>query len=774
MKISKKYFIIILGFIFFINCQNKCENSNKSNINTNNNPNNKTNNSSEINNSFSNNMQDNIYFGIKKPEEPRLKSWLCPENWQKVSHNDVKDENNNLFSWCEPPTIPRLMLDDYITPLKPGEVENDFQVCDTATNGTFPLVGKSECQTLGSICPEDEYSFPDGNITNDYIYVSNSFVENGEGTIDSPFSKIMKAIESANSGDIILVGKGIYEESIKIDKDISIYGACVQKTIIKAPGPHEGQDGGAIIINSDIKTKIQNLRVSGEQNGIYIYSQGAEVTLENLWVNKAKRYGIVIFGGKLYINNSLINSTQPANDLTRGRGLGMFSYDDTFEVIIKRTTFEMNNDIGITATLVNDRMGPVGYFLLEDVIVRETQPQISDDLYGIGINIVDGPEFRIENSIIDSNYSAGLVITGEYTKGVLENTIISNTNPQKFNNEYGYGIEVSNSTQVELNKCLLNNNTSIGVYAFKDKIIPQITKEIELTINDTIVKNTQSSKVDYFFGHGIGVVDDVKLSINRTLIEKNRTFGMIISNSDSESKIEDLIIRKTLSKDERTLELPNYGFGLGLVIRDSRDTTISRMILDNNKEIGLKISGSNTYVNLTDVKVINTKSWPEYFIRGRGINIHGNANVEIERAELINNKEVGIVLMENSKAFLKDVTILDTQEHECTRIPPDSQKYCGDLNVGSGYGIVSVSNSKISIENVIVSNNATLGIQLVRLGTISGENLLISKNPIGLNIQETPEDYTFLDEVKGLIMIENVINFDSQELQVPEIILNDR
>ena len=70
----------------------------------------------------------------------------------------------------------------------------------------------------------------------------------------------------------------------------------------------------------------------------------------------------------------------------------------------------------------------------------------------------------------------------------------------------------------------------------------------------------------------------------------------------------------------------------------------------------------------------------------------------------------------------------------------------------------------------IEEDNYQVGIQMVRDGTISGNKILIKNHPIAFNIQRLPDSYEFNKEVTGLIMIDNIINFDSQELDVPEII----
>jgi hypothetical protein len=62
------------------------------------------------------------------------------------------------------------------------------------------------------------------------------------------------------------------------------------------------------------------------------------------------------------------------------------------------------------------------------------------------------------------------------------------------------------------------------------------------------------------------------------------------------------------------------------------------------------------------------------------------------------------------------------------------------------------------------------GLQIAQLGTVSGQGLTLRNNPIGVNIQDVPPDYDFLEAVADLMMKDNAINFDSTHLLVPDLV----
>ena len=50
---------------------------------------------------------------------------------------------------------------------------------------------------------------------------------------------------------------------------------------------------------------------------------------------------------------------------------------------------------------------------------------------------------------------------------------------------------------------------------------------------------------------------------------------------------------------------------------------------------------------------------------------------------------------------------------------------------------------------------------------MDGTDLEISRNTIGVNVQEALEGYDFFEAVEGLLMFDNAINFDTAALRIP-------
>ena len=784
-RLNKLIFTFILcgTFILLVSCNGKKSNDNNEvnigNNNINNNLSENILNNSQHNNSNNSHINNNFTIDVTDPIPPKLKSWTCLEGWEKVVHDGVTDESGDLFSWCEP-NVPRLKSSDYITPLRNGEIEGERPVCDPGLDGTFPLIGKTTCQPIGTTCNENGWpTLPEDTNAENVIYVNANAESEGNGSLETPYKTIASALTAATDGSMIVLKEGHYLEKVIIEKNITLLGSCPQKTLIEAPGPHTGQDTGVIIIGSNTNVIIQNLKITGNLNGVYINNTDSIVNVINVWIHKTMRYGILVLAGELNTNNVLIDSVQSVvvgslsstDGGTRGRGIGLFSYTGKFEGNIKDTTIEFCHDMGISATRVTADDDPVGTLELENIIVRNTVPRTLDNMYGLGINI-GGPVFNAKNLLIENNYLAGFQIQDQSTTGNIEHATIKNTLPTKNDNIAGFGIQMLLSGKLNLKNVLITDCYTSGIIISDESDVQQNNLVSSINVKDVIIDKVTGLEYTYFSGKGFSILNDIsnsdgeiKAEVDGLLIENTKGYGLNIEGPNANATIEDLIVRKTYGHYDSIEE-----FGWGIVIHKGADLDLERAIVEFNHDVGILTDGETTKATILDLKVNNTMSNLNKKQYGVGIIIQSASFLDLKKALLKENHTVGLLVIDNSELLLENIKVIETNEASCAFLPLEDPNSC--LGEGIGYGIASISNSIIKFSDIIVKDNATLGIQIAREGILSGNNIEVTNHPIAFNIQKTSDNYVFNEEVTGLVMKDNVINFDSQELKVPEIISN--
>ncbi len=154
------------------------------------------------------------------------------------------------------------------------------------------------------------------------------------------YATIQSAVEASNTGDVISVGEGIYEENLIIKKNgISLIGKNREKTII------DGKKTGTVVkIDQAGNVRIsgftiQNSGGSGKEDaGVTIYSAKNNVVENSIFIDNI--VGISIYSVS---NNNLISG----NDIKSSYNYGIFIYSSGDNEIHDNNI--MSNKFGIYA-----------------------------------------------------------------------------------------------------------------------------------------------------------------------------------------------------------------------------------------------------------------------------------------------------------------------------------------------------------------------------------------------------------------------------------------
>jgi len=225
--------------------------------------------------------------------------------------------------------------------------------------------------------------------------------DTGDGSINSPFATIQKAVNNASNDDTVFVNSGLYVENIdwSMANDVSLIGTHMDSTII------DGGGLGKVIDNSDETAhpiEISNLTIqngvsTGKGGGISLQMVG-ELSLKNMRVdnNHAEKGGGVYIEGEgsasfiptvVHIENSVISNNSAD---TYGGGIALSGA--IISSIIKNVTIVNNSAVdgggGINAGSLGD------YAIIANSIFWNNQPTNADGMifpYYSNIDIPIGP-----------------------------------------------------------------------------------------------------------------------------------------------------------------------------------------------------------------------------------------------------------------------------------------------------------------------------------------------------------------------------------------------
>jgi len=639
----------------------------------------------------------------QEPQKPVLVSWSCPEDWECVEHGTLLDDSGSPLCWCRPPPLPRLKLGEYTTPLREGEQAGERPICDPAAEGSFPVLGQTDCQSLGNQCPGGQWPDIPPEVGGTRIYVI-SGASGGDGSIDAPFASIGSAVAAAENGDVLLIGEGVYTESVTISKNLVLWGKCVQETIIEAPEPYVGNDAGAIVIDGPAEVLIANLRISGARNGVRILGGTALARLEGVWIHDSTGYALLGGGAAISIVDSLITLTEPDPAGERGGGLAFW---DSGQVDIERTTVEKVRSVGILA-------GVAGTVLqMQDVAIRGVLHRGESQSWGRGGRIMTQASATWNRGLIEGNLGTGFDVLEEGTQAELTNIVIRDNQGVQEDDMAGEGLEVAFGAELKLKQGLLSNNRGLGL-ALDDA-------GSLANLEDVVILDTGSIPQSQELGVGIQVSYGAQLTAERLVLDGNTTGGVNIALLDSFARVDDFAILNTLPQES------DGAFGMGICAQQRARIDLNRGLVANNRDHGVLASGQGTQVNLTDIVISDTKSSQKDLLFGRGLAVLGGAQASGARLSLLRNREVAVLSSgQGSVLDVQDLAVANTRHEEASG--------------GYGLGLGTQEGGRIQIRRALLEHNRAVGILASGLGTTADiQDLTISDTLGQLEDPEYPE-----------------------------------
>lgn len=678
------------------------------------------------------------------PAAPRLRSWACPEGWRSVVREGVTDETGGPFSWCAPPPPPRLRSGETVTPLEEGEGEGDRPVCDPAVDGTFPVLGLAGCQPLGDPCPAGAFPDVPAEVSGRRIYVL-AGATGGDGRERSPFGTIGEAVEAAAAGDVVAIGRGTYEESVLVDRDLTLWGHCVRDTVIDAPPPWT-VDGGAIEVAAGHGLSVRSLRITGGRAGVF--SRG-EVTLEGVWVHGASHAGVIAWSGRVVLDHVLVDSIrQTSSEVESGIGAYFVSEAGEVTAVVSSSTFEQNPGANILTG------GASASSSLTAVLVRNPRHFEPYDFTGLGVGAVQGARtnasrialdgltlamgvfgarVEVEDAVVthcrvaeDFPYRAdGLLVrdasTAVVRRGLFEDTehtairsfseveapatvelediVISEVRDgEGASSEIGYGLDLATS-RATIRRALIADTEGTAVSLLSSDVATE-----DVWIADTTV--------DPVYGLGAGVVvAGCAATMTRTLIEGSRGGGFVAAGVASE--------RLTLHLDDLSVLETGPGetgeLGHGIELAGPVEVLGHRVLTRGSLCCGVSSYGEGAAVELEDVTVDETLPCGGDESPGSGIRFRSGAALSLARALVEDSSEAGLSFAgSGSRATISDLTVRLVLRGEAD-------------DVASGFGLALWDGAEATLSRVVIEDSDGAGIRLEGPGAVArGEDVRIT------------------------------------------------
>jgi len=290
---------------------------------------------------------------------------------------------------------------------------------------------------------------------------------------------------------------------------------------------------------------------------------------------------------------------------------------------------------------------------------------------GDGVVNVTSVEAELRDVSIRDSACPGVTVAGATGHLTLRGVVVSST--------LGFGVHVTYGAALEaFDLAIADTRTQIGATAGvrveqgahaevqRGAIVRASTIGVSVRdpgssarLEGVAVRETLPRAVDPL-GLGVDVYLGAELTLARSVVESNTQAGVRVNDPGSVVNVEDCVIRDTASRAEDGTD------GQGLLVELNATANVQRTLLADNRTVGMHVRGQETDLDalLHAEDVVVRDSQPDAMGRwGTGVEAWGTARLELIRAVVERNDNIGVAVDMGATAVIEDVWIRDT-DHE--------------------------------------------------------------------------------------------------------------
>ncbi len=645
---------------------------------------------------------------------------------------------------------------------------------EACPDGAAHFFGESGCTPVGAPCPAGD--FPEGLPTGvEVLYVLASATPGGDGSEGSPLSTITDAINAASSGTVIAIGKGTYDEDLRVGPGITLFGACARETRLTASSPGILAEGVITVPSADVR--LINLRVGpADLPGVAAYGTRASVSIDGLIIEGTRKYGLFVnrdarveghelsitgtradgsgsFGrGVEALDGGIIELTRVR--ISESRGAGVLASRDGASVTLSDAVVESNGGWGLGlqfgATAVVNRVlfsgnRDVGVFAggagttltLSDAVVESNE--------GRGLVLQFGVTADVARVLFSENHDLCVYASDEGTSLTLSDVVVESTQARQSDGTRGRGLVVQLGATVEVTRARFSRNRELGVLVYG--------AGTSLTLSDVVVEDTLAQESDGAGGIGLAVESGATARVTGALFSESRMVGVFADGAGTSLTLSDVVVEGTEGRQS------DGAGGRGLNVQLGATAEVSRARFTRNRSLGVFAGHEGASVTLSDVVIEDTLARESDGTGGRGLGVESGATAEVSRALLSQNREFGVAALGSGVSVqLTDVVVERTEGQTC------GQTTCSESPFG--VGIAGILGASLMVNRFDVSDSVLCGVFVADSGEVDLSVGQVSGSPVGVCLQV--DGYAVSRLTESVRYIDNGTNLEATSLPVPQ------
>ncbi len=188
----------------------------------------------------------------------------------------------------------------------------------------------------------------------------------------------------------------------------------------------------------------------------------------------------------------------------------------------------------------------------------------------------------------------------------------------------------------------------------------------------------------------------------RVAIDDAATAGVYASDPDTIVELTDLLVQRTRAAADGTA-------GNGVTLFDGASVTLSRVQLDDNRQVALAIGGA-AVVTVTDLVARRTAPEDASSRYGRGIELARGARLTLDRGLVEACRSAGIFLADGAELDARHLVVRDTE--------PEA------LDLSAGVGIWAQDDARVVLADARIERSRFVGVAAVA-ATVTATDLVV-------------------------------------------------
>ncbi len=213
-----------------------------------------------------------------------------------------------------------------------------------------------------------------------------------------------------------------------------------------------------------------------------------------------------------------------------------------------------------------------------------------------------------------------------------------------------------------------------------------------LVARGLVVRDTQPTAAGRF-GRALEVSAGASADLERAALERNRDLVLFVGGAGGS------IVASNIAVRESTAEASSLLGGRGLSVQDGATATVTASVFEDNREVGIFLTGASARVRLESCVVRDTRSRDLDGLGGRGVDASNGATAELVKTLVERNRDVGALATRNGTLVLEDSIVRDNLPEQ--------------TSMNGGNGVLLRSGAHAELRRVLLSQNREVGAQAI-------------------------------------------------------------